>query len=108
MTSSITLGELIGWTIFAVFLILGSARLTRLLVADDFPPSVRARMWWDRVTHDGGWSKLVHCPWCAAPYIVALNLAAAWLSRSHPAWWVVNGWLAASYVASWIVFKDED
>lgn len=88
--------------------IMGSARITRLIVADEFPPSIAARVWWDRVTHDGSWSKLAHCPWCAAPYVAGVDLAAALLSDLHPVWWIVNGWMAASYVVSWIVFHDED
>ena len=88
--------------------VVATARFTRLVVSDSFPPIVRIRMGWDRLTRDGSWSELAHCPWCFAPYATAANLAAAILSDLHPAWWIVNGWLAASYAASWIVFHDED
>lgn len=95
------------WAIAAVVGTLGSARLTRLMVADSYPPSVKLRIWWkDKVKNL--WEPLLTCPWCFAPYVVAINLAVAYLSNLHTAWWLVNGWLAASYVASWIVFHDED
>ena len=29
------------------------------------------------------------------------------LSDLHPVWWIVNGWLAASYVVSMIVERDD-
>jgi hypothetical protein len=91
----------------AIVGVLSAARLTRLLVADDFPPVVRVRIWWDGVTKDGSWSKLVRCPWCASPYISAIILAWALLSGLHWTWWVFNGWLAGSYAASMIAFHDE-
>lgn len=91
----------------AIVGVLGTARLTRLIVADSYPPSVWLRIKWDTLTHDGPWSKLVHCAYCASPYIAAPNLAWAVLSDLHWSWWIFNGWLAASYVASLVVFWDE-
>lgn len=91
-----------------IVFVLATARLTRLLVNDEFPPSVWLRIKWDTITKDGSWSKLVHCPWCAAPYIAAILLAWGVLSGLHWSWWVFCGWLAGSYAASWIVFHDED
>lgn len=88
--------------------IVGVARFVRLVVADTFPPSVKWRMAWARITNDGPWTPLFSCMWCFAPYAVAADLAWAVLSDLHWSWWLVNGWLAASYAASWIVFHDED
>lgn len=96
--------------------IVGTARIVRVIVADSFPPAVAFRIAWDRVTtrttedgsEDGPWTPLAHCHWCMAPYITAANLAAALLSDLHPAWWIFNGWLAASYAVSYIVHHDED
>lgn len=88
--------------------IVSAGRLTRLLVNDDWPPVVKARIAWDRLTKDGPWSKLAHCPWCAAPYISAMILLWGVASNLHWTWWIFNGWLAGSYAASWIVFHDED
>lgn len=88
--------------------VVSAARLTRLVVADTFPPSVAFRIWFEKVTKDGGWSKLVSCPWCAAPYISGIVLAWAVLSDLHLTWWLFNGWMAGSYAAAYLVFHDED
>lgn len=95
------------WVVAGVVGVLSAARLTRLLVADEFPPVVWFRIKWDEATKDGSWSKLVHCPWCAAPYFSAIVLAWALLSGLHWTWWVFNGWLAGAYLASMVVFHDE-
>lgn len=95
--------------VFAVIVgVVGTARINRVITEDDWPPAVKFRQFWHRVTNDGPWSKLSDCPWCISPYVTAVNLAAALLSDLHPAWWIVNGWLAASYAASWIQYHDED
>ena len=92
----------------SVVAVLASARITRLIVEDEYPPSIWVRMKWDRLTRDGEWAKLVHCGWCASPYVTALVLGLGYFLR-WPTWWYVgSAWLAASYVAGWIVFHDED
>lgn len=88
--------------------VLGSARIVRLVVADEFPPVEWVKTRWLVLTGEGSWSKLITCPWCLAPYVVAANMAAALLSDLHAAWWIFNGWMAASYATSWVVFHDED
>jgi hypothetical protein len=59
------------------------------------------------LTGDSEWSVLAECPFCVAPYVVAADLAWAIGSDLGRPWWVVNGWLAASYAASWIVVRDD-
>ncbi len=97
------------WLLIAAvaLLVLGSARFTRLITADSFPFSVRLRIWWEDHVKEP-WQPLMTCPWCFAPYVVALNMFLAWATDMHPAWWIINGWLAAAYAASWVVFHDED
>lgn len=87
--------------------VLSVARLTRLLAQDTFPPSVWLRTMWDRVTDDGPWSTLVHCAFCLAPWLAVPVLLWGWLTDLHTPWWLFNGWLAGSYVASMIVVRDE-
>jgi hypothetical protein len=96
-----------GDTARALVTVLAVGRLTRLITADEFPFSIKLRMWWDRVTHDGPWSKLVHCHWCASPYVAAVVLAAGLLSEFHWVWWTICGWLAVSYIAAIVVERDE-
>ena len=86
---------------------LAAARLTRLIVADTYPPAAWVRSKWDALTHDGSWSELVHCSFCAAPYVTAAVFAPGYF-LDWPTWWyVLVCWLAASYVASMVVARDE-
>lgn len=91
--------------------LLASGRLTRLVVNDDWPPVVKFRVWWDGRTQGSLWQKLWHCPWCAGPYMAALVMALAFGANAldiHLWWFIIMGWLGASYVVSWLVFHDED
>lgn len=91
--------------------VVGAARLTRVLTIDDYPPSIAVRMWWDRITNDGPWSKLVHCPWCFGPWAMLAALLSFLASPIHPAlgwaWWLFWGWLALSYWTSQYVYFDQ-
>lgn len=102
------LGLTLYYALALVTLVLSAARITRLLVADEFPPSIWLRMRWDTVTKDGKWALLLHCPWCMGPYISGLIALWAYLSNLHWTWWVFNAFFALGYVTSWIVFHDED
>lgn len=88
--------------------ILSTARLTRLLTVDTYPPVVWLRTKWDTVTHDGDWSDLVHCPYCAAPWFGAVILGWGYLSDLHVTWWLFNGWLAIAYLAAVFVVRESD
>jgi len=83
--------------------VISVARLTRLLVIDSYPPVAWVRNKWREITNDGPWSELVDCPYCAAPWFALPILAWAYLSDLHASWWIFNGWLAAAYVAAYIV-----
>lgn len=88
--------------------VLASARLTRLLTTDSWPPVVWLRMKWAEITDDGPWYDLVDCPWCASPWIVLVNLMVALLTDMHEVWWIFNGWMAASLVVAWVTIKVGD
>lgn len=87
--------------------IMSVARLTRLVTQDSFPPAVALRMWWDDLTDDNGWNPLLHCHWCLAPWLTIPVLLWGLFTDLQTAWWLVNGWLAASYAASMVVERDE-
>ena len=87
--------------------VVAAARLTRLVTKDHWPPMSWARRKYVEVTGDSEWSVLAECPFCVAPYVVAADLAWAVNSELDKKWWLVNGWLAASYAASWIVVRDD-
>ena len=87
--------------------LLSTARLTRLITQDEFPPSVWLRIKWDDATDGSSWNTLLHCHWCLSPWLVIPIGSWAWLSDFHISWWVFNGWLAASYAVAMIVERDE-
>lgn len=94
-----------------VVLVVGAARLTRILTYDDFPLSIAIRVWWQKTTKDGPWAKLVTCPWCAGPWITLIALASFIVATYVPVlfamWWLFWGWLALSYWVSQYVHFDE-
>lgn len=85
--------------------VLSTARVTRLVTEETWPPVVWLRVHWDRITDHGPWYDLVECPWCLAPWLVAPNLVLAVVTDLHPVWWIINGWLAASLATSWVAIK---
>ena len=87
--------------------VVGAARLTRLVTKDHWPPMAYVRRKYVELTEGTEWSVLAECPFCVAPYVVAADLAWALRSDLDRSWWVTNGWLAASYAASWIVVRDD-
>jgi hypothetical protein len=87
--------------------VVGAARLTRLVTKDHWPPMSFVRRKYVEMTEGSEWSVLAECPFCVAPYVVAADLAWALKSDLDKRWWVANGWLAASYAASWIVVRDD-
>lgn len=95
-----------------VVAVVGSARLTRLIVYDDYPPAQGVRNWWDKVTRNGPWSLLAHCGWCMGPWVTAFTVVWFFLGvLVYPpvliAWWVFFGWLTLSYWVSQYVYFDQ-
>lgn len=96
-------------TIFiALLLVVGSARVARLIGFDTYPPVAWLRSKWDQYTSGSDWNSLVHCGYCSTPYLVAANLAWGYFTDWQSAWWIVNIWLAASYAAAMVVAYDGD
>ena len=90
--------------------VLSVARVARLLTYDDFPPLEWARpKVADRL---GQWASLTICPFCLAPYLMAVQIV--WfllLYHHHDAlvwfWLLPNAWWAASYLAAIVVAYDQ-
>jgi len=111
--------------IHTVAFVIGSiavGRAARLVVHDAYPPMQWLRDRWlvwtetdgkqsarDRHRWLTGWSPLLTCPFCFAPYAAAVDLAWYLVADGWwaDAWWVVNVWAAVSYVAAMIVLRDE-
>lgn len=99
----------------AYFLIgaIATARLTRLVVFDVYPPAVWLRIKWDDHTSGSAWNDLLHCGYCLAPYIAAIDLAVGTFLLPEGGvlaglWIIPNIWLAMSYLASILVAYDGD
>lgn len=109
----IGIGQLAWWQaiLAAVVAVIGAARLTRLVTYDDYPPAIALRMWWDRVTDDGPWAKLAHCPWCFGPWAFGAAALSFLLTFVYPplawAWWLWWGILAGAYLTSQYVYFDQ-
>lgn len=88
----------------------GVARLTRVVVYDDFPPAVWWRNTWSAWTHDGPWAKLFTCWWCLSSWVAAVCIVWFLLTDLHPvimyAWWIVWGALALGYAAAMVIVRD--
>lgn len=91
----------------AIVLVLSSARLTRLVTQDPWPPMVWVRDRWDERTSESLWNDLLHCHWCFSPWATGVLLLWGWLTDLQTAWWVFNGWMAAAYLAAMVVERDE-
>lgn len=96
------------WIAVAVVVVLSSARLTRLATFDKFPPVVWLRDHYEDLTDGTGWQLLAFCGYCASFWMTGLVVLSGYFSDWHPAWWLVNGTLAASYLAATYMSYDGD
>lgn len=107
----------------ALVTLLSAARLTRLAVADDFPPVKffrdRAYDWLDKGPKRRQWQILTWCAYCASFWLTLLVVLWGYFAGVYGdapddltgwalAWWIFNGSLGAAYVASIIVRFDGD
>lgn len=92
--------------------VLSVARTARLLIWDAYPPAVWLRMKWDTKFGDEGWGALIHCQFCATPYMAAGMALWFWLAFFHggetaqQTWWIINGVWGLSYVSALVVSYD--
>lgn len=87
--------------------VIGVARIVRLIVFDDFPPVVRLRDWWIKVTGNGPWSKLVKCGFCLSVWITPISWVWAWASNLHWTWWVAHVLVTCMYLSAIVVAYDQ-
>jgi hypothetical protein len=86
--------------------VLSVARTARLVVWDEYPPMVWLRMKWDEKWGEEGWGKLIHCQFCATPYMAIGMALWWWLADGHWTWWVINGVWGLSYLSAILVSYD--
>ena len=97
--------------------VLSVARTARLIGFDEYPPMVWLRDKWDARFGEEGWGKLIHCPFCASPYLALGMYLWAFFALpesdwsdpwSSAFWWVtVNGIWGFSYLAAILVAYDQ-
>lgn len=96
------------WVAVAIVFVTSTARITRLITWDHYPPSIWLRIKWDTITHDGPWSLLAHCGYCFSFWAGAAVLAWGYFTDWQTAWWLVNGALGGSYLAAILMANDGD
>lgn len=99
------------WAVAVVVLVLGSARFTRVVYYDEFPPSLWLREAWDKITGESKWNLLLHCPWClgfwaavAAAGWFGVGLVVDWIMV---AWWIAFGLLSLGYLVPMVIVRDD-
>lgn len=99
--------DYVQWAAATIITIIAVARITKLITEDNWPPAQWARdKWFDLFAPESAWRELVICPFCAAPYIAAIDLTVAYFTNMHPLWWAFNIWLTVSYLAAIVVSRD--
>lgn len=110
------------WVAVATVIVLASARLTRLVTYDKFPPTtwMRERFieWADRTDRRRSWQLLAFCPYCASFWVTVVVIAlgalagvfgqSPWRPWMTPTWWFLMGSLGASYLAAMVMVHDGD
>lgn len=96
------------WIAVAAVVIASSARLTRLLTFDSFPPIKWLREKYAGWTDGSDWQLLSYCAYCASFWVTLAVVTWGVLTDWQTAWWFVNGIFAASYLAAILVRKDGD
>lgn len=108
------------WIAVAVVTVLSASRITRLFVADKFPPTMWIRNtygnWTDKGPRRLQWQLLLFCGFCFGFWATAFVVAWGYLSgvygheeRLDPqVWWLANGVLGGSYLAAMVMARDGD
>lgn len=96
------------WIAVAIVAITSSARITRLVTVDKFPPIQWIRHKYEDATDGTDWVWLVLCGYCFSFWATLGVVAAGYFSDWHEVWWFVNGVLGASYLAAILMAIDAD
>jgi hypothetical protein len=100
------------WIAVAAVAVLSSARLTRFLVYDEFPPIMWLRERLKVVEVEdlakSRWKLLAVCGFCMSFWVTLAVVTWGYLTDWQTAWWLVNGTFAASYLAASYVARDGD
>lgn len=110
------------WIAVVLIIITAAARITRLVVADKFPPMKWLRTQYEDAVDGSGWEWLTMCGYCFSFWstlgvVLWADLAGVfdgspafgWTGDlSIPWWFIINGTLGASYLAAILMANDGD
>lgn len=100
------------WLAVAVVTVISASRITRVVTFDAFPPARWVRDTYadlmDRSGPTRGWALLLFCPWCFSPWATLGVILWGYFSGFDTLWWIINGSLAASYLAAIFMTQDGD
>lgn len=106
------------WLAVVLTTIVSVSRLTRLATWDKFPPALWLRYKFADATDGTGWGLLAFCGYCASFWIAAVVVIWGLYAGVYQTpvetrdstqwWWIVNGILAASYLAAILMAHDGD
>jgi hypothetical protein len=96
------------WIAVAIITITSSARITRLLTIDKFPPIQWARDKFEDATDGSNWQLLTMCGYCMSVWTTTGVVLWGWFTGWNLYWWIVNAILGAAYLAAILVRFDGD
>lgn len=96
------------WICIAIVVITSSARLTRLITFDKFPPIAWVREKFLGATDGSNWQLLGLCGYCMSFWVTAGVIIWGWLVDFNEPWWLVNAIFGASYMAAIMMRYDGD
>lgn len=96
------------WVAAAIIAVMSTARITRLLVVDKFPPIKWVRDKYEIKTDGSDWQLLALCGYCMGFWVALLVVGTGYLSGFHTAWWWVNAVFAVAYAGSIVMAFDGD
>lgn len=96
------------WVAAMFVAVVCTARITRLITFDLFPPMVWLRGLWEKITRNGDWALLFFCGYCMGFWVACANVAWAYLSDFSTAWWIFNSAWTVAYLAPILMVHDGD
>jgi sterol desaturase/sphingolipid hydroxylase (fatty acid hydroxylase superfamily) len=96
------------WIAVALVAITSSARLTRLITIDKFPPIKWARDKFENATDGSNWQLLTMCGYCMSVWTTIGVVLWGYLALWDNTWWLINSILGAAYLAAILVRHDGD
>ena len=96
------------WIAVAAVTITSSARITRLVTYDKFPPVEWLRDKYADATDGSGWQLLAFCAYCASFWVTLAVVLVGYYTDFHEAWWLVNAIFGGSYLAAILMVHDGD